>query len=116
MKEKFLPPFYRFPCKRIIWQHLVRSVHTSHTYCSRTLLLVLFYVVPPLTMVPQPLHPHGHWLGKKHHACPSTWWPKGDPVGVIFFHLFFPFYRKCLFRHFFSVRLHCAYCLCLTSP
>ena len=31
MKEKFLPPFYHLPFKRIIWQHLVWSVHNTFT-------------------------------------------------------------------------------------
>jgi hypothetical protein len=35
-----------------------------HHTCSPTLQLVLFYDVPPLKMVHQQVHLHGHWLGK----------------------------------------------------
>jgi hypothetical protein len=48
----------------------------------------------PLMMVHQQIHLHWQWLGKRHHGCPSTGWPRGDHVGVIFF-------IKCLFRHIF---------------
>jgi len=51
-------------------------------------------------MVPQKVHLHGQMLGKTHHECPSTWWPRGDPIGMIFF-TFFQFPRKCLIRHSF---------------
>ena len=88
--------------------------HKFYTCCSPTLQLVLFFDVPPLTMVPQQVH-HVQWLGWTCHGCPSTWWPRGDPLGVIFFR-FFQFSRKCLFRHFFSVGHHCAYSLCLATP
>ena len=68
-----------------------------HQFCCRpTLQLVLFYDVPPLTVVPQQVPLHGQWLGKRHHNCLSTWWPRGDPVRVIFFCLFFQFSIKCL--------------------
>jgi len=42
--------------------------------CSPTLHLVLFYLVPPLTVVPQQEHLHGQWLGKRYHGCPPIWW------------------------------------------
>jgi hypothetical protein len=29
-----------------------------------------------LTMVPQQVHLHGQWVGKRHHGCPSTGWPR----------------------------------------
>jgi hypothetical protein len=41
-----------------------------------------------LTVVPEQVHLHGHWLGKRHQECPSTGWPRGDPNGVIFFAFF----------------------------
>ena len=59
--------------------------HQFYTRCSPTLQLVLFYDVP------QQVHLHGKWLGKRQHGCPSTWWPRGDPIGVIFFSPFFSF-------------------------
>ena len=68
--------------------------HQFYTSYSPTWQLVLFYDFRPLMMVPQQIHLHEHWLGKKHHGCPSTWWPRGDPVGLFYFS------RKCLFRLF----------------
>ena len=35
-------------------------------------------------MVPQQVHSHDHWLGKKHHWCPPIRWPRGELIGVIF--------------------------------
>jgi hypothetical protein len=66
---------------------------SPHYTCSPTLQLVLFCDVPPLMMVPQQLHLHGQWLGKRHQEYPSTGWLRGDPVGVIFF-TFSEFSRK----------------------
>jgi hypothetical protein len=43
------------------------SPHQFYT-CSPTRQLVLFYDVPPLTMVPQQVRLHGQWLGKWHHG------------------------------------------------
>jgi hypothetical protein len=44
---------------------------SPHT-CSPTLQLVLFYDVRPLTMVPEQVHLHGQWLGKRHQEFPSN--------------------------------------------
>ena len=46
--------------------------HQFYTCCNPTQQLVLFYVVPPLMMVPQQIYLHGQWLGKGHHGRPST--------------------------------------------
>ena len=89
--------------------------HQFYTCCSPTLQLVVFYDVPLSMMVPQQVYLHGQWLVKRHHRCSSTWWARGDPVGVIFFRLFSDF-QKCLFTHFFSLWHYCAYTLCLTGP
>jgi hypothetical protein len=37
---------------------------SPHYTCSPTMQLVLFYDMPPLTMVPEKVHLQGHWLGK----------------------------------------------------
>ena len=89
--------------------------HQFYTCCSPTLQLVVFYDVPLSMMVPQQVYLHGQWLVKRHHRCSSTWWARGDPVGVIFFRLFSDF-QKCLFRHFFSIEHHCANSLCFATP
>ena len=41
--------------------------------CRPTLQLVLFYDVPLLTMVPQQVHLHRQWLGKRHQGCHPNW-------------------------------------------
>jgi hypothetical protein len=61
---------------------------SSHYTCTPTLQLVLFYDVSPLMMVPEQVHLHGQWLGKRDQECPSTGWPRGDTIGVIFFAFF----------------------------
>jgi hypothetical protein len=73
---------------------------SPHYTCSPTLLLVLFYDVTPLTMVPEQVHLHGQWLGKRHQECPSTEWPRGDHVGVIFFTFFSSPENVCLVTSF----------------
>ena len=50
------------------------SPHQFYARCSPTLHLVLFYDMPPLTMVTQQVHLHGQWLGKRQHGCLPTWW------------------------------------------
>jgi hypothetical protein len=47
---------------------------SPHYTCSPTLQLVLFYDVHPLTMVPEQVHLHGQWLGKRHQEFPSNGW------------------------------------------
>jgi len=67
MKGKFLPPFYCLHFKLLIGQHLVQSVHTSFILVVQHCSWFLFYDVPLLMMMPQQIHLHGQWLGKKHH-------------------------------------------------
>jgi hypothetical protein len=112
MKEKFPPQFFSFfQMNNVTASGLI----SSHYTCSPILQQILFYDVPPLTMVHEQVHLHGQWLGKRHQECPSTGWRRGDPVGVEFF-AFFHFSSKCLFRHFFFVGHHYAYSLCFTTP
>jgi hypothetical protein len=47
---------------------------SPHNTCSPTLQLVLFYDVCPLMMVPEQVHLHGLWLGKRHQEFPSNGW------------------------------------------
>jgi hypothetical protein len=68
--------------KWIMWQHLVWSLHTI--LVVRRCSWFYFMICSPLTMVPEQVHLHGQWLGKRYQECPSTWWPRGDPFGLIF--------------------------------
>jgi hypothetical protein len=48
-------------------------ISPHYTY-SPTLQLVLFYDVHPWMMVPEEVHLHGQWLGKRHQEFPSNGW------------------------------------------
>jgi len=109
MKKKVSSTIYCLPSKWIIWQHLVWSVHTSFILAVVQHSSWFYFMCPPLTMVPQQVHLHGQWFGKRNYGCPPIWWSRGGM-------LFLLVSRKCLFRHFFSVGHHCAHTHCFASP
>jgi hypothetical protein len=47
---------------------------SPHYTCNPTLQLVLFDDVCRLIMVPEQVHLHGQWLGKRHQEFPSNGW------------------------------------------
>lgn len=116
MKEMFLPPFYHLPFKRIIWQHLVWSVHNTFTLTvAQHCRCFYFMMCPHVDGTPTSI---SSWALVKtktsqtsSHLIAKRWFHWGD-----FFLPFFQFSRKCLFTHFFSLWHYCAYTLCLTGP
>jgi len=67
-------------------------------------------------MVPQQVHLHEQWLGKRHHECLQLDGQEVIPIGVILFRLSSVFQKKFLFRHLFSVGHYCAYTLRFATP
>jgi len=108
MKEMFLPPFYHLPFKRIIWQHLVWSVHNTFTLTvAQQCRCFYFMMCPHVDCTPTSI---SSWAMVKRkttrtpsHLIAKRWFHWGD-----FFFAFFPVFQKMLVYAFlFSLTLLC---------